>query len=368
MDSITDKGELERSALSLFVEAMYLDVPLSRDALNPLIDSLLDDTVEISCTAMKKAGLTASDIERLVFVGGPTNYAYLRDKVSSELAVRSDTGVNPMTAVAEGASIFAESIDWSSGNHSRKSKNADLNIGSALSFKYESRVAGNKARVLCSLKMNAELMFEAESNDTGWTSGRLELKDGTLLELPLAKDEDNSFRVLVYDKRGRKIPIPEPVITITKTLASVGAIPASPAIAVSAFDKLGGTEKLVYLVRKDEPLPKKGRVTFKAAQTLSAKSGSSLNFNLWEGEIETPYDDNRFVGVYKISGSDLYGGDVIQAGSEIVCDYEISDGGALSMSASSASLGTEFARKNFYFHDEAKLDLEDTGKLAGEGR
>lgn len=347
---------------------MYLDVPLSRDALNPLIDGLLDETVEISRTAMKKAGLTASDIERLVFVGGPTNYGYLREKVSSELAVRADTGINPMIAVAEGASIFAESIDWSSENHSRKSKNADLNIGSALSFKYESRVAGNKARVLCSLKINAELMFEAESNDTGWTSGRLELKDGTFLELPLAKDGDNSFKVVVYDKRGRQIPIPEPIITITKTLASVGAIPASHSIAISALDKLGGTEKLVYLVRKDEPLPKKGRVTFKAAQTLRANSSVSLNFNLWEGEIETPYDDNRFAGVYKISGTDLYGDDVIPAGSEIACDYEISDGGALSMSASSASLGTEFARKNFYFHDDAKLDLEDTGRLADEGR
>ena len=44
------------------------------------------------------------------------------------LAVKSYTGVNPMTAVAEGASIFAESINWERSNHERKSQNADINL------------------------------------------------------------------------------------------------------------------------------------------------------------------------------------------------------------------------------------------------
>lgn len=346
---------------------IYLDIPLSRDSLNPLIDDLLNETIEISRSAMKKAGLNASDIERLVFVGGPTQYGYLREKVSSELAVRADTGINPMTAVAEGASIFAESVDWSSASHDRKPRKADINIGTALSFKYESRVTGTKARVACRLTISAELIFEIISNDTGWTSGRLPLHDGTQTEIPLAKNGDNSFRVVVYDKLGRQIPIPEPRITITKTLASVESIPASHSISVTALDKLGGSEKLVYLVRKDEALPKKGQIIFKAAQTLRARPDSSLNFNLWEGEIETPFYDNRFIGVYKISGSDLSTGDIIPAGSDIVCDYEISDGGALSMSASVPCLGTDFTRENFYFHDDAELDLNDTGKIADEG-
>lgn len=347
---------------------MYLDVRLSREALNPLIDGLIDETIGISRAAMKKAGFSSSDVERLIFIGGPTKYGYLREKVSSELAVRTDAVVDPMTAVAEGACIFAESIDWNTEDHRRKIDTDNMKIGTNLSFRYEKRASGNKARVLCRLKKPYDLMFEIISNETGWSSGRLELRDGTLIELPLTKDGDNSFRVAVYDKQGRQIPIPESRITITKTMAAVGAIPASHSIAISALDKLGGAEKLVYLVKKDEALPKKGRVTFRAAQTLKASTDESLNFHLWEGEIETPYEDNRFVGVYKISGSDLSGGEVIPAGSEIVCGYEISDGGALSMSASAACLGTEFARKNFYFHDEAKMDLSNTERLAEEGR
>lgn len=364
-ESVIQSDDISCSDLS--GKDIYLDIPLSRESLNPLINDLLNETIEISRSAMKKAGLNSADIERLVFVRGPTHYGYLREKVSSELAVRADTGVNPMTAVAEGASIFAESIDWSSIHHGRKPQKADINIGTALTFKYESRVTGTKARILCRLTISAELMFEIVSNDTGWTSGRLPLHDGAKAEIPLSKNGANTFRVIVYDKLGRLIPIPEPKITITKTLASVESIPASHSIAVTALDKLGGSEKPVYLVRKDEALPKKGTITFKAAQTLRARPDSSLNFNLREGEIETPYDDNRFIGVYKISGSDLTAGDIIPAGSEIICGYEISDGGALTMSASVPCLGTDFARKNFYVHDDAALDLNDTDKLSHDG-
>ena len=72
--------------------------------------------------------------------------------------------------------------------------------------------------------------------------------------------------------------------------------------------------------------------------------------------------------MYKISGVDLGVNDIIPTGSEIICDYEMSDGGALSMSASVPCLGTEFEQKNFYFHDDAKLDLNDTEKLSEEGK
>ena len=71
--------------------------------------------------------------------------------------------------------------------------------------------------------------------------------------------------------------------------------------------------------------------------------------------------------MYKISGSDLTAGDIIPAGSEIICGYEISDGGALTMSASVPCLGTDFSQKNFYVHDDAALDLNDTDKLSHDG-
>ena len=350
-------------------EEIYLDVPLTCKVLNNLIDEMLDETIEITRAVMKKAGVTSSDVERLVFIGGPTNYNYLRDKVSSELAVQADTSVNAMTAVAEGASIFAESIDWDSEDHNRKALTSDINILKDLNFRYEARVTGDKARVVCHVSAAENLQIEITSDDTGWTLGRFDLTDGKIIELPLnSKQPENTFTVNIYDNLGRKIDIALNKIKITKTLAAVGAIPASHSISITALNKLGGAENLVYLIKKDEPLPKHGSVKFKAAQTLRASTDESLNFNLWEGEIETPYDDNRFIGVYKISSHDLAGSEVIMTGSEIICDYEISDSGVLSMSASVPSLGVDFKRKNFYYHDDAKLDLQNTAQIAKDGR
>ena len=99
---------------------LYLDIDLSREMMDGLIGDLVEDTVKATRETLEKAGLSANDLERIVFVGGPTNYKPLRDRVCEELALPADIDVNPMTAVAEGASIFAESIDWSTANHSRK--------------------------------------------------------------------------------------------------------------------------------------------------------------------------------------------------------------------------------------------------------
>ena len=83
---------------------------------------------------------------------------------------------------------------------------------------------------------------------------------------------------------------------------------------------------LDYLVRAGDSLPKKGKKVFKAAESLKAGASGSLNFNLWEGEIEDPITDNRPVGVLKISGSDFNDG-VIPAGADLECEFEILDSG-----------------------------------------
>ena len=65
------------------------------------------------------------------------------DKVCQELSLTSDINVNPMTAVAEGASIFAESIDWTTIHHNRKAANATVNTNIDLTFKYTARTSAS---------------------------------------------------------------------------------------------------------------------------------------------------------------------------------------------------------------------------------
>ncbi|MBQ7264217.1 MAG: Hsp70 family protein [Synergistaceae bacterium] len=282
--SVVHADETDTRSVDVQGKEIYLEVPLSRAIMEPLIDGLIDESIEVTRAAMQKAGLKASDIENIVFVGGPTKYGPLRDKVSEELALKAlpPESVDPMTAVAEGAAIFAEAIDWSTEPHARKPTKAGASLGADISIRYEARATGDKAKIAFQVGTSARLFVEITSADTGWTSGRAELRQGTIMELPLSKEGGNSFRVVVYDEQGRTIPIQQSQLVITRTLATVGAIPASRSIRMVVLNKIGGTERLDrrYLIRKDEPLPKKGQLIFKAAETLKAGSDASWNFQL----------------------------------------------------------------------------------------
>ena len=341
-------------------DEIYLDIPLARDVYDKLIAERVAESVESARETLRKAGLTPHDLERVVFVGGPTNYKPLRDKIAFELGIPGSTDVNPMTAVAEGASLFAESIDWSSRNRSRKSTRGQISSGGdlAVSFNYIARIPNAKAKIAVQLtgQAVAGAELQIDSIDTGWTSGRLPLKHGVTIDVTLTKAGDNIFKVFVFDSMGGPIALGQDKIIITRTAATVDAIPASHSIAIEALDKLGGRAGLDYLVRSGDSLPKKGTKTFKAGETLKAGSTDALKFKLWEGEIEDPIADNRPIGVLRISGSDFDEG-VIPAGAELVCEYEILDSGNIRLEVSVPCIGGTFdSGKNFYSRQEGQID------------
>ncbi len=369
-DSVISLSETEARVRDLNGNEIFLDIPLRRDTYDKLIADRVGESIAAARETLNKAGLSPHDLERIVFVGGPTNYKPLRDKVAFELGVPGNTDVNPMTAVAEGASLFAESIDWSSQNRSRKNTRGQISSGGglALAFNYIARTPDVKAKIAVQLAGQAVLgsEFQIDCVDTAWTSGRMPLKHGTTVEVLLPKTGDNTFKVFVFDSVGGPITLAQDKIVITRTAASVDAIPASHSIAVAALDKIGGAQVLEYLVKAGDSLPKKGNKTFKAGESLKAGSTGSLNFALWEGEIEDPISDNRPIGVLKISGSDFDDG-VIPAGADLECEYEILDSGNINIEVSVPCIGGTFhSGKNFYSRQEGQLDFTAAAAMVVE--
>lgn len=347
---------------------LYIDIDIARADVDAIIANLIAETVEATRETLTKAGLTSNDLERIVFVGGPTNYKPLRDKVAFELSLPADIDVNPMTAVAEGASIFAESIDWSTESHNRKSTNKVVNTTIDLSFKFTARTSADYAKVMCVLGKSLNgYTIQFTSLDTGWSSGNAALKKNLMIELPLSQNGENRFAVKVFDEFGHEKSIGTSEVIITKTLATIGAIPASHSIGVEVIDKLGGVPVLEFLVNEGDALPKKGTITFKAGQTLKAGSNDSINIKLWEGNIQSPITDNRFIGVLKITGTNLDSG-VVPTGADIECEYEMSDSGTINLEASIPCIGATFGHHNFYSRQEGQLDLTDVDSLAEQGR
>lgn len=366
-ESVIRMDESRLRCVDMTGEELYLDIPFSREHLNELIDDLIQETVRITQATMKKAGLTAADIQTIVFVGGPTTYKPLRDKVARELAIATGTNVDPMTAVAEGASIFAESIDWDSQNHNRKATRKEVSATDRdISFLYSARSSSDLANLIFMSKDAQGCYAEITSMDTGWSSGRIPLKDSLSVELPLSKAGENQFEITVYNSLGEPLDIKNCRIAITKTAATVGAIPASHSIGAKVLDKLGGTAQLVFLVHEGDPLPKKGQITFKAGRTLRAGSHAALEFSLWEGDIPYPIEDNRYIGTYRVPGTSIDQG-IVPTGADIICAYEVSDDGAIHLGVSIPCVGADFGNQNFYSRQSGQLDLTDDRRIVSDG-
>lgn len=372
-DAVISLSEAEVRMKDAAGTEIYVDVPLDMATLDGLIHEKIGESIDAVRDAMTRAGLAAHDVDRIVFVGGPTQYRTVRERVAFELGIAGAMDVNPMTAVAEGAAVFAESVDWSSEKRGRKASRGSVAAGGALpiAFNYLARTPEARSRLL--VKASGPLPpggeFQVDSLETGWSSGRQPLKDGATVELTLARLGDNAFKVFVFDAAGQPVELATDRLVIARTAATVDSIPASHSLGVEALERVGGRPVMTWLVRAGDPLPKKGSMKFHAGESVRAGSSASLQFKLWEGEIASPASDNRFIGVLKITGADFETG-VIAQGAELVCDYEIADSGNITMEVSVPSVGGTFrSGHSFYSAMEAHVDYSAAGRLvAEEGR
>ncbi len=72
---------------------------------NQLIDDLVKRTIEPCATALKNAGLSKSDIDEIILVGGSTRIPAVVDAVEKFFGKKPSKGVNPDEVVAVGAAI-----------------------------------------------------------------------------------------------------------------------------------------------------------------------------------------------------------------------------------------------------------------------
>lgn len=83
----------------------FLDIDLTRAKFEQLIGPLVDRTIGPVKQALEDAGLTASDIDHVLLVGGSTRVPLVQERVRALLGKEPDKGINPDECVAVGASI-----------------------------------------------------------------------------------------------------------------------------------------------------------------------------------------------------------------------------------------------------------------------
>ncbi len=337
---------------------IYVDIPITRSVLNELMAPKLQEAIEETRRAVRSAGYETSQLDGIVFVGGPTQYQPLRQFVESELGVRGFGDANPMTAVAEGAAIFAESMNWETGAVKGAGLVAHDGEGAGVSISFAARTPDERATIAIQRKEGGRgtVQVEVVGQGDGWTSGRIPVTNSALVETAPLRMGENHFSVKVFSEIGEPLPTPVDAITITRTHATVEAIPASSSIGIEVIGGAEGTATVLdYLVRKGDTLETRGRRLFRAATAIKAGEQKELLFKIWEGEIEAPVNDNRFIGVLRIAGTDFEFGE-IAVGTAIYCSFVVGVSGALSMEIEVPAIGGSFGRgQNFYSHGEGAV-------------
>jgi molecular chaperone DnaK len=85
----------------------HLNIKLSRAKLEELVEDLIERTLAPCKAALKDAGMSASDIDEVIMVGGMTRMPKVTDVVKSLFGKEPHKGVNPDEVVAMGAAIQA---------------------------------------------------------------------------------------------------------------------------------------------------------------------------------------------------------------------------------------------------------------------
>ena len=84
---------------------LHLELNMTRAKFEELVGDLIESTLDPVRSALKDAGMTKDDIDKVIFVGGSTRIPMVTDLIKKELGKEPSKGVNPDEVVAMGAAI-----------------------------------------------------------------------------------------------------------------------------------------------------------------------------------------------------------------------------------------------------------------------
>ena len=350
---------------------IYVEVEITRAQYEDLIRDRVRETVELSRKILKDNGLTHEDIDRVVFIGGPSKTPVIRDMVSRELGVPADHKTDPMTAVARGAAIFSESRDWSVEKGQRKSARGAVSISGEFKARvvYTARSADETARLRIDADTSAgDYRFRVVGPD-GYDSGWAQLEERASLSVPLSKPGKHVFRVQIETEQGDKA-CDEQTVEITRTKASAAAIHATQGVSVKVADGPASERRNVLhpLIKKGAPLPIEGTEVLRLREKMVGGTPGKFDvelFNHAEG-VDDP-ELNLAIGVFRIPADDILdAGEVAEAGSEVHVHWKMDDNGLIRCEVAIPDLGVHLDNKSFYVPQagQDRFDGEEGAALA----
>lgn len=253
ISNLGDLGEDEEG------EEIELDLTLTRERAFAIMRPYFQKAVDICLALLKRNNLTGEQINKLILVGGPTHSPLIREMLQTQVTPNVDTSIDPMTAVATGAALYASTID---ADKTEEDIEADV---VKLDISYDSTTVETEVYIPVSLAKETsreQVMVELVRADKAWSSGKQAINHlGDVIEAHLVEQKANSFSILAYDEQGNRLPcFPEEITIIQGTKVGAAPLPYNIGIAVWSDTKARPVFAMAKGLEKNKPLPAIGVV------------------------------------------------------------------------------------------------------------
>ncbi len=255
LSNLGDLGEDEDG------EEIELDLTVTQKQVFDAMRPVFQKAVNICKTLMQKNNLNSNDLNKLILVGGPTHSPLIRQMLKEQITPNVDTSIDPMTAVATGAALYASTKDADVKESDIKVGTIKLDIGyEATSVEQVEWVSVKLDKTGSGASCPNQVYIEFVRGDNGWSSGKTEVNEmGNVIEANLLEGKPNSFTVVCYNEKGDQLPCFPAEITIIQG-SKVGSAPLPYNIGIAVWDKR--KEKAVFKaatgLEKNKPVPAVG--------------------------------------------------------------------------------------------------------------
>ena len=236
-----------------------LDLTITREMAYPIMEPFFRKAINICKQILDRNHLDGDKLTKLILVGGPTYSPYLRQMLKDEVSPNVDSSVDPMTAVAKGATLYA-----ATRNIPERLKATPAADAVEIELHYETMAAGTTAYLAVKVKdgkaVTDGMVVEVMRGDGAWLSGIVPYDDaGVVIELLLVENAVNNFTVCLYDKVGRRVTVTPDNLTILQG-TQVSAAPLPYHIGFGVWDTEAERQAYVPFIglEKSKPLPAVG--------------------------------------------------------------------------------------------------------------
>ena len=302
---------------------LELDLTVNTSELKEAIGPVFQQATDICMELLKRNNLQGSDLSTILLVGGPTYSPILREMLKDQICPNVNTSIDPMTAVASGAALFASTKDIPSEHQKRDKTKIQLDLKyEATSVEEEEFVTVKVLRDETTGGIPDTLFVELVRADKGWASGKVEVAgDGELIEASLEKGKSNGFNVLVYDDKGSSYECEPSNISIIQG-SKIGNATLPSNIGIEIKDSVSGLVRFNTIpgLKKNASLPVIGKTPplKTQSQIRPGEKGDFIKIPLYEGEDGadgTRAINNDLIKQLKVSGEDLP--KLLPAGSDV---------------------------------------------------